>query len=639
MHFIIGTAGHVDHGKTTLIRALTGIETDRLREEKERGLSIVPGFAHLLLPDGRRVGIVDVPGHERFLKNMLSGVTGVDVAMLVIAADEGVMPQTVEHLHILELLKIRRGVIALTKCDVVDADWLALAREDVRTRLGNTFLATAPMVEVAAPRSVGLEALKQALADACNAIENSRSPLTTHSSPLTRHPFRMAIDRAFTVSGFGTVVTGSAMAGTIQVGEALEVWRPDAAHPLTARVRGIEVHGEAATGATHGQRTALNLAGLDLDETTRGGTVAAPATLHATQALDAWLQVLPDAPRPIKDGAPLRLHLGTAEVTARVTLDAARLATGEMGYARLRLEAALACARGDRFILREVATERIVGGGLILQAEVTLSRAQARPQWPLLQDVIEADNDIALAELLLQGQPVGLRPAQLRFELRRVDISDVLAALKERGTLWRGGDCLLHTANATQFKQKLLNTLRDFHQHEPLQAAMAREGLRAALPPVLAPATFDALLVEMAVVGQIEIVATGVRLAGHQVTLSNEEADLKARILAAVYSAAWQPPTLDELTAAFEQPQIARKLCFALINDGSLARVLDFVLSAQRIREGENILRQHIMTQGSLSVGQARELLNTTRKWVVPLLEFYDRSGLTKRVGEARVLR
>ena len=262
MHFIIGTAGHVDHGKTTLIRALTGIETDRLREEKERGLSIVPGFAHLTLPpvgesQARVVGIVDVPGHERFLKNMLTGVTGVDVAMLVVAADEGVMPQTTEHLRVLELLRIRRGVLVLTKCDAVDEEWLALAREDVQSRLKNTLFAAAPLVEVSAQTGAGLSEMKRVLARVCDELE------AQHPAPGTQHPFRLAVDRAFTVSGFGTVVTGSAADGVVAVGDTLDVWRPGHEYPLTARVRGLEVHGEAAPRAERGQRTALNLTKLE----------------------------------------------------------------------------------------------------------------------------------------------------------------------------------------------------------------------------------------------------------------------------------------------------------------------------------------------------------------------------------------
>ncbi|MDF2439503.1 MAG: selenocysteine-specific elongation factor, partial [Abditibacteriota bacterium] len=329
MHLIIGTAGHVDHGKTTLIRALTGIETDRLREERERGLSIVPGFAHLALPPtlasapGRVAGIVDVPGHERFLKNMLAGVAGVDIAMLIIAADEGVMPQTVEHLHILELLQVRRAVIVLTKCDLVDADWLTLAREDIQTRLSDpsivqsTLWRAAPLIEVSAARGDGLDELKLTLAALCDEIERE---LELGQSTLSGRPFRLAIDRAFSVAGFGTIVTGSATQGALEVGEAVEIWQPGQEHPATSRVRGLEVHGSEAQRVERGQRSAINLAGLALNEAVRGGVVASPGSIRSARLLDVWFRLLPDAPRALKRESSVRVHIGTAEAGARLVL-------------------------------------------------------------------------------------------------------------------------------------------------------------------------------------------------------------------------------------------------------------------------------------------------------------------------------
>ena len=635
MHFIIGTAGHVDHGKTTLIRALTGIETDRLREEKERGLSIVPGFAHLALPDGRVVGVVDVPGHERFLKNMLSGVTGVDVVMLIIAADEGVMPQTTEHLHILELLKIKRGLIVLTKCDAVDDDWLALAREDVRARLRDTFLADAPLVEVAAPHGAGLEQLKRELARLCDEL--------TQETPrdVIQSPFRMAIDRAFSISGFGTVVTGSVAEGAVAIGENLDVWRPGAMQPLPARVRGIEVHDAAAPRAERGQRGAINLASVELDETLRGGTLAAPATLRAALVMDAWLQVLPSTPRPVKDGAPLRLHLGTAEAGARPLLyEGARLNPGQSGYARLRLDAALACARGDRFILREVATERVIGGGLVLEIEPKAPRRVAQAVLPSLRDALEAGDIVALAEVLLRRNgAAGLTDEQARFELRRLDTNGIWNVLRARDALWSSGGGMLHQSVANLLNDQVKAVLDSFHQREPLQSVMPREALRAALAAALPTPVFEALLDEMAAARAIIVETSGVRLATHRVLLNEEETRVKERLVALTDNAAWQPLTLDELTSQFPDQKLARKLCFTLLKNGTLLRVGDFILSVRRVAEGAALIRDHLQESESLSVGQARELLNTTRKWVVPLLEHYDRSGLTKRVGDGRVLR
>lgn len=650
MHFIIGTAGHVDHGKTTLIRALTGIETDRLREEKERGLSIVPGFAHLVLPGinnkpSRLVGIVDVPGHERFLKNMLSGASGVDVAMLAIAADEGVMPQTTEHLRILELLQLRRGVIVLTKCDAVDDEWLVLARDDVRQKLAGSLFAEAPMVEVSAQTGAGLDELKLALARACNEIEAS-----LRSSPASPQPFRMAIDRAFSISGFGTVVTGSAANGALSVGEAVEVWRPGDERPLSTRVRGLEVHGESASRVERGQRTAVNLAGVDLDEATRGGTLAAPGTLRAVRQIETWLNVLPDAPRPLKDKAPLRFHIGTHELEARLHLyEGNRLAAGEQGFARLRFAVPLACARGDRFVLREVGTERVTGGGVILDLEFSATRATAMQWLPGLQEAVENADDAALAEILLRRAGLlSLNEAELRLELRRSDVSSLLLTLEKRKVLWRGApesgdEIFLHAETAKTLNEDIQNALQEFHRREPLSPVQSREALRSALSPTPPQIVFDALLIAM---GRAEITVTeaaGVRLASHRVMLSEEEARLKERLQQLAFETAWQPQTINELVenAAPNAPdrEAARKLCFVLIKEGKLVRVEDFALSRQRLDEGAQLLKTHIQEHGALTVGEARELLNSTRKWLVPILEYYDRSGLTRRNGDSRILR
>lgn len=648
MHFIIGTAGHVDHGKTTLIRALTGIETDRLREEKERGLSIVPGFAHLALPalenaPERVVGIVDVPGHERFLKNMLSGVTGVDIALLVIAADEGVMPQTTEHLRILELLQLEAGVVVLTKCDAVERDWLELVRAEVSEKLRSTRFGAAPLLEVSAQTGSGLNELKAELAKICQRLENTRLSLQIS------RPFRMAIDRAFRISGFGTVVTGSAAQGRLSLGESVDVWQPGVTRPLTARVRTLEVHGEAAPGVARGQRAAVNLAGVDLDDAARGGTLAAPNTLRAVSHMEVWLRIVPDAPRPLKDKAPLRFHLGTAELEARVhLLETTRLLAGEQGLARIRFATPLACARGDRFVLREVGTERIMGGGMIVDlAAPAASRGDTLRWLQLLQGALEKSDDVSLAEVLLHRAAVnGLTQRQLQLELRLADVTNVVQALEKQGQLWRavpesGDEIWLHQETYTALEETIGQTLTTFHEKEPLSPALSREALRAALPATLAQNTFDALLLSLSTTQKIALEAQGVRLPSHRVRLSEDETRLKNHIVNAAHEAAWQALTVEELVETCANPQRAdaRKLCYALLKEATLVRVGDFVFTKERLEEGRQILKSHLQHNGTLTIGQARDLLNTTRKWLVPLLEYYDRVGLTRRAGDSRVLR
>lgn len=651
MHFIIGTAGHVDHGKTTLIRALTGIETDRLREEKERGLSIVPGFAHLKLPalkkvPERIVGIVDVPGHERFLKNMLSGVTGVDIALLITAADEGIMPQTTEHLRILELLQIRAGIVVLTKCDAVENEWLELVKIEVRDKLQGTLFGEAPMLEVSAQTGAGLDKLKEELATICQRLEVS------HAKTQISHPFRMAIDRAFSISGFGTVVTGSAAQGELHVGESVEVWQVGEERPRTARVRNLEVHGEAALSISRGQRTAVNLAGVDLDDATRGGTLAAPKTLRAVTQIEALLRLVPDAPRPLKDKAPLRFHLGTAELEARVHLfEGTRLLAGESGLARLRFASPLACARGDRFVLREVGTERVMGGGFIVDlASEPTSRAETLRWLGQLQAALEKNDEATLSETLLRRAAVtGLSEVQLKLELRRADISDLISNLEQRGVLWRGalenGDEIwLHRETVQPLQEEIKVTLAAYHKREPLAPTMPRENLRDALRSrfaALPQSTFEALLLDLNRAQSIAIEPSGVRLATHQVLLSEEETRLKNHLLKQAHHAAWQALTIEELvaTCAETHREAAKKLCFSLVRENKLVRAGEFVLTRERLEEGAQILTAHLQKNGTLSISEARDLLNTTRKWLVPLLEHYDRIGLTRRTGDNRVLR
>jgi selenocysteine-specific elongation factor len=649
MHFIIGTAGHVDHGKTTLIRALTGIETDRLREERERGLSIVPGFAHLQLPPvngetaGRTVGIVDVPGHERFLKNMLSGIAGVDVAMLVIAADEGVMPQTLEHLHILELLQIKRGIIVLTKCDLVDAEWLQLSRDDVRTRLTDahsggaqsTLWRRAPMIEVSAAREQGLNELKATLAALCHQLE-------AQNTSSGARPFRLAIDRSFSISGFGTVVTGSASQGVLSVGESVDVWTPGALHAVKARVRTLEVHGAETQRIETGQRSAINLAGIGVEQAARGGTIAAVDSLQAARTVDVWFQLLPDAPRALKRESTLRLHIGTAEVGVRSVLyELPRLERGGEAFARLHLDEPLVAVRGDRFVLREVANERVLGGGHILALDLTSPRREVLPWLHEWHDALSRDEFALATSLLRYAGAAGIHQDQLARELKLSGIETLLQTPEAQKNVWPVPPYLLHATVAKQLQQQITEALKTFHQDEPLQPAMPRERLRAALPPSLRDEVWEALLTALSTRQKIVIEASGVRLKSHRVELSEAEARVRQQLVEMVGQAAFQPLTLDEIVATFplRDEALVRRLNTLFLKSGEWLRVGDWVLPQSTLEAGAQLLREHFGRENTLSVSQAREILHTTRKWAVPLLEWYDKQGVTRRQGELRVLR
>jgi selenocysteine-specific elongation factor len=542
----------------------------------------------------------------------------------------------------LEVVKhIKRGIVVLTKIDLVDEEWLALASEDVRTRLEDSAFAGAPLLPVSAATGAGLEQLKATIAQQCAELEQHVFSSSGVGQAALRRPFRLAIDRAFTVSGFGTVVTGSASAGSITEGDTVEVWRPNAAAAATCRVRGIEVHGSPAQLAEQGERTALNLAGIDLEATIRGGTVAAPGALQATKVIDTHLDVLPEARHDIRDGAALRLHLGTIEVGARVLLfDVARLRAGESSYARLRLDNPLVCARGDRFVVRDISSERVLGGGIVLEPQAVRQRAVARQELPAIKAALDESDPVAVAAaLLLQQGAAGLTEAQLGAELQLLDLAPVLAALKRQDLLWQQGNVLLYASVVEVLKNQILAVLGAYHQKEPLQALMPREALRAALPRTMSVSTFDALLHELTSRQTIGVEPTGARLSDHRVTLDDEAAKMQERLEKIAHEAAWQPLTVPELLERFPDRQTAGKLYQALIQNSKLVRVGDFVLSRQRVDEGTARLRRHFEQHPSLSVADAREILNTTRKWAVPLLEYYDRIGVTRRDGEVRLLR
>ncbi|MBI4839975.1 MAG: selenocysteine-specific translation elongation factor, partial [candidate division NC10 bacterium] len=421
-HLIIGTAGHIDHGKTTLVKALTGIDTDRLKEEKERGISIELGFAFLRLPDGVQAGIVDVPGHERFVKTMLAGVGGIDLVILVIAADEGVMPQTREHLHICALLQVKRGLVALTKSDLVEAEWLEMVRADIVETLKGTFLDGCPVVPCSATTGQGLPELLQAIQDQAAAAEPKRTEGTV----------RLPVDRVFTIKGFGTVITGTLWSGTLAVGDEVAILPAD----LRSRVRRLQVHGQTVERAVAGQRTAVNLPGLEVSQIERGDVLCLPGTLHSSETFDATLSLLPDAPRPLVNRARIRFHLGTSERLARVVLlDREELQPGGQAYVHLRLETPSAALPADRYVIRSYSPAVTIGGGSILDPNPPRER---RPRAKMIEHlrILEQGSPTDRLERLLLA--AGFTPAtgdelRRRSDLDPAAVADSLRALTEKG--------------------------------------------------------------------------------------------------------------------------------------------------------------------------------------------------------------
>lgn len=627
-HIIIGTAGHVDHGKTALIKALTGTDTDRLKEEKERGMSIELGFAHLELPSGVAAGIVDVPGHERFLKNMLMGAGGTDVVMLVVAADEGVMPQTVEHLDILRLLHVPAGLIVLTKIDLApDEEWIALLEQEIRQAVAGTFLEQAPIVRVSSRTGEGLDTLRAELDRIASAVRERSAA----------GAFRLPIDRVFTMPGFGTVVTGTVASGRVRVGDTVEILPAG----RTARVRQVQSHGMKSEEAVAGSRAALNLAGVAVEDVQRGDVCATPGTLQATHFVDARLQVLPRLERPLVHRTRIRFHAGTAEVLGRVALlDRDELAPGESGLVQFWLEEPTAVAPGDPFVVRLYSPMVTLGGGVVLQPgarrhrrfqqeviEGLRVRESGAPVERLERAVYEAGEGGVTLTSLAQGLQ---RPIEeVRAQANELLQTGALVALSEQ--------LVVHRDRWASLQERVQTTLDAFHRANPLREWMPREELRARAARAIPGAVFGLILGRLASEGAIEVAAEGVRRAGHRVTLTAAQEALAARLEERLRQNPFSPPLLADLVAA-EGPA-AREVLDALVEVGRAVRVAEgFYLHTEAMDRIKELVAQRIAERGRITAADLRDLTQSSRKYAVPILEHLDSVRFTRRVGDERVL-
>lgn len=631
-HIIIGTAGHIDHGKTALVKALTGIDTDRLKEEKERGISIELGFAFLRLGEEITLGIVDVPGHERFVKTMLAGVGGIDLVILVIAADEGVMPQTREHLHICELLGIRRGLVALTKKDLVDPEWLDLVQEEIRTFLAGTFLQEAPILPVSAVAGEGLPELRDALA------RLSAEPHPRRGDGIVRLP----IDRVFTIRGFGTVVTGTLWTGSLGIGDEVVILPKD----LHSRVRRLQVHNESVERASAGQRTAVNLPGIETDQIERGDLLCLPDTLRVSTSVEATLALLPDAPKPLANRARVRFHLGTAEILARVILlDREKLSPGAEAYVHLRLERPSAAMLHDRYVLRSYSPATTIGGGVILDPCPPLKRRRRPEVVAHLQILEQGSSRDRLMQLLKSGStsPVplpalqaaaGLAPQDLEEQLR-----DLLAAGNIIGIKGRDRESYLHREVYDDLRQTILSLLKQFHAQQPLREGISKEELRSRLAKGVSPALFAQLLNDLTQAKELAQDRDRVRLTAHRPQLSAAEETLTNRLESLYQRAALQPPTMD---AAFKEAgadrKVAQAVFFRLVEQGTLIKIKDdLYIHRDAHEQAKTLLLEHFKRAPSISVPTFKDLLGVTRKHAIPFLEHFDQIKLTRRAGDDRV--
>ncbi|MGQ9532653.1 MAG: selenocysteine-specific translation elongation factor [Desulfotomaculales bacterium] len=631
-YVVVGTAGHVDHGKTALVKALTGVDTDRLKEEKERGISIELGFALLHLPGGRRAAIVDVPGHERFVRTMLAGASGIDMVMLVIAADEGVRPQTREHLDIIQLLQVERGLVVITKIDLVDRDWLALVEEEVREFLRGTVLEDAPLVRVSSVTGEGLEELVGAL---------DRLAATVAPRPVGDY-VRLPVDRVFTVTGFGTVVTGTLWSGELALNDAVEVLPAR----LATRVRSLQVHGEKVHAARAGQRVAVNLAGVEVAQVTRGDVVATPGVLEPTRRLDVRLRLVPGAPRRLANRARIRVYLGTAEVLGRaVLLDADELAPGGEALAQLELERPAVAARGDRFVVRSYSPMQTIGGGVVIDPYARRHR-RWRPQLLAALEVMERGSAQEQVAEYLRQHPGFLSPEEIcrGTGLPRAAVEGAVRQLAAAGAVKEvraeGGGHFAARSVYDAWRDTVVATLADFHREYPLREGLGKEELRSRRFGSLGPRQFLFLLQALEEDGVVRVGGHTLALAAFRPAPDPAQRGMLDRIEGVLRAGGYQPPTWKEIAAGLAVSEREKgELLHYLLQTGTVVRVgEDLYFHRDVVNEVRRKVADFLKQHGEITVGQMRDLLQSSRKYALPLLEYLDRERVTRRVGDKRVL-
>lgn len=629
-HLIIGTAGHVDHGKTALIRALTGVETDRLPEEKARGISIDIGFAHFTLPSGRRAGVIDVPGHEKFIRNMLAGITGIDLVLLVVAADEGVMPQTREHLDILRLLDIKQGAIVLTKRDLVDDDLLELVQEDVAQAVQGTFLAGAPMVAVSSVTGAGLPELR-ALLDTM--LEGAAAKDATGFA-------RLPIDRSFTRAGFGTVVTGTLVGGKLRVGDKLDLLPAG----LEARVRGLQVHGDAVEEARAGQRVAVNVAGVERAEVRRGDVLATPGALRATDRFAGRLQVLPTWEKGLPHGTRVHLHIGAAEAIGRVSLlEGEHIEPGQSALVQIKLETPVVVGRGDALVVRSYSPVHTLGGGRVIEPHAHYKRNSEAARSELTAKEGGGTAGVLAAALAASGaMPLRIPELSQASGVPPEVVADELPTLLESGdVLSLEAGLYLHRRGLGSFADLATAELTRYQQQYPLRTGMPKEELRKRVLPKTDLRAFDAVLREAIAHGELAQTGNTIHRPDWQPPFSPAQTALLTELKTAVSAGGFAPPTLAELKSQAKGPagKDFDELVLHLVDQGEWVRLQpELVLAADVARDAKERVRAHLKAHGKITVAEIRDLLGTSRKFALPLAEWFDQEKLTRRLGDERVL-
>jgi selenocysteine-specific elongation factor len=632
---IVGTAGHIDHGKTALVRALTGVDADRLPEEKRRGITIDLGFAELDLGDVR-IGFVDVPGHERFVKNMLAGAHGIDLVALVIAADEGVMPQTREHFDICRLLKIKSGLVIITKTDTVEEELLPLVLAEAEELVAGSFLEGAPVVRVSARTGHGLEELRETLHAVASKVPARLSGMIA----------RLPVDRAFTMRGFGAVVTGTLVAGEIAEGDEMELLPVGA----RARVRGLQAYGRGVSRAVAGQRTAVNLGGVEASLIERGMVLAPVGRLRPTQIMDVRIELLKSAPRPLRTRSRIRIHLGAAETLGRVRVleDAGEIAPGESGFAQLRLEAPVVALPSERFIIRSYSPSRTTGGGSVLDALATKHRGREIPAARArLEALLAADHATRFALFAETAGARGMSRAEMAARTGWNDeaLTEAASEAVERGAVADADGVYIGRASFDRLSKAVLEEVAAHHRREPLARGLLRETLRERLFSHAAPEVFRAVVSRLEREGTLRSEKEIVRAHGHSLSLSPADAEFRERLENVYREAALEAPTFDEAlerAATRVSREHGRKILQLLIDAARIVRVRDdLFFHREALDQLIGKLREYAARhepERLIDVAAFKDLAGISRKYAIPLLEYFDRERVTRRAGDRRII-
>ena len=644
IHVVMGTAGHIDHGKTTLIHAITGKNTDRLPEEKKRGITIVLGFAPLPLPNGTQIGVIDVPGHERFVKNMVSGAAGIDFVLLVVAADEGVMPQTREHVEICQLLGIQRGIVALTKIDRAEPDLLELAAEDVADYLSGTSLASAPIIQCSATTGEGIDELKAKIQEVVAECErhNSQSDMV------------LPVDRTFSVKGFGSVVTGTLLSGQLNVGDVVEIIPsvPGRPTPDAIKVRSVQVFGESVEQAFSGDRTAVSLPGVELDQLSRGQMLVPPGLCKATRRVDVRVHYLSSRSKKLKSGAKVIFHLGTSIVNGQVTLlNADRLEPGESSFARIRLEEPVVALPNQRFILRGFdamsTAGRTIGGGVILDPQPPRRKRHASITEEALTALEEALSDstawnTAISVLAKEAGQKALQIPSLatRFAKTEKFITQLVdKAVKNKGVIKVGNLCI-STEAIQSFDAQILELIKSFHTEHPFKPAMSLNELSSRMGRQIPKAIVERAAKSLVGKKKLAQQSEGFHLPEHR-PFGAAGAKAKENVMKLLRDAGLQPPTLNALqTEADIDKKSLREMMATLAKTEDVIRVTpEMFFDAKAYAKFQEQILDFIRDQGEITTAQAKTLTGLSRKFLIPLLESLDKRRITVRVGEARKAR